>query len=218
VISNGVDTTYFRPDLRSEAIRASLGAGPGDFLVGYCGLHGLMQGLEVVVKAAKRLENDPRIRIVMIGDGPTKQMLVGLAKELKVTNLAFHDVRPKKEIPAILSSCDASLVPLATRLPGTMPSKFYEALAAGTPPLIAKGCEAEPLVNQHGVGATFEPLDDAELASAVRGLAAEPERHRRMREQCVALSKRFDRTVIAARTEKLLEAVAAGQALPDVPW
>lgn len=218
VISNGVDTTLFRPELRSEEIRASFGAGPDDFLAGYCGLHGLAQGLEAVVGAAERLKNHPNIKIIMVGDGPVKDELVRSAAEKNLTNLKFYDQRPKKEIPSILASCDASLIPLLARLPGTMPSKVYEALSAGTVPIVAKGCEGDTLISQFDAGQTFEPLDDKQLAEAILTLADNPGRLKELRQNCLKLAGRFDRNVIAERTEAILTAVLEGRKLPDVSW
>ena len=131
VISNGVDTTLFRPDLRSETTRAEFGAGPDDFLVGYCGLHGISQGMDVILDAAERLRDREDIKFILIGDGPCKKHLMDEAASRRLTNIAFHDPRPKPQIPPILASCDASLIPLVSRMEGTMPSKFYEAMASG---------------------------------------------------------------------------------------
>lgn len=218
VISNGVDTKFFRPELRSEATRAELGAVPGDFLVGYCGLHGLAQGLEAVMIAADMLRDASNIKFVMIGDGPTKERLVARAREMKLTNVTFLSYRPKKEMPAILASLDVSLVPLAERFPGTMPSKVYEALAAGVPPVVAAGCEGDALVSQFEAGVTYEPGDGAAMAKVIRELAESHELWKRMRENAIHLSCRFDRDVIVHRTEKILKAVASGLPLPEVAW
>ena len=218
VISNGVDTHLFRPALRSHEVRGALGAGPADFLVGYCGLHGLAQGLEVVVDAARRLRDHPGVKIVMVGDGPTKDQLVVSAEETGLENLKFFGRRPKSEMPALVASLDASLVPLSVHLPGTMPSKFYEALASGTAPIVAKGCEAEPLVNKHNVGRAFEPGDGGELARAVLDLAADPEELQAVRGNCLRLAERFDRDAIAERTELVLRAAANRDPLPEVSW
>ena len=121
VISNGVDTETFRPELADEKIRQEFGIKEGDFFVGYCGLHGLAQGLEVVLGAAQKLKDYPTIKIVMIGDGPLKEELVQKAKQLQLDNLKFYDRKPKNQMPGILASMDASLVTLAGRFPGTMP-------------------------------------------------------------------------------------------------
>jgi colanic acid biosynthesis glycosyl transferase WcaI len=218
VISNGVDTKFFRPDLRSRTVRAELGAGSDDLLVGYCGLHGLAQGLEVALGAAERLRDRPDVKFILVGDGPTKSKLVAMAGEKRLENLTFFDRRPKRDVPAILASCDASLVPLVARLPGTMPSKVYEALAAGTPPIVAKGCEGEALVSKFDAGLAFEPMDAEELAGQVRFLADHPQRLRKMRDNGVRLAKRFERDAIADRTEAILRAVGDRSRLPDVSW
>lgn len=218
IISNGVDTKLFRPDLRSDAVRASLGAGPDDFLAGYCGLHGLAQGLEVILDAAERLRDLPRIKFVLIGDGPTRDDLIQMAGRKQLTNVTFLDRRPKKEMPPILASCEVSLVPLVARLPGVMPSKVYEALASGAPPIVAKGCEGDPLVTQFDAGRTFEPMHGNELAEAVRELADHPDIYRRVRANGLTLSRRFDRDAIAERTDVVLRAVAEGRPLAEVAW
>ncbi len=218
VISNGVDTHLFRPELRSEAIRRSLGAGADDFLVGYCGLLGLAQGLEVVIGAAERLKDRPRVKLFLMGDGPVRDELLALAREKDLPNLAFQDRRPKAGVPAVLASCNVSLVPLMTHLPGTMPSKTYEALAAGTPPIVTRGCEADTLVSQFNAGRTFEPLDADGLAEAICELADDPAEYARVRDNGIRLAGRFDRDVIAARTNAILVAVAERRPLPEVTW
>jgi glycosyltransferase involved in cell wall biosynthesis len=218
IISNGVNTKMFRPDLRSETIRGELGLADGDFLAMYSGLHGLAQGLEVIVDAANRLRDNNRIKFVMVGEGPTKESLVRRADELKLSNLKFLPHRPKKEMPALLASADVSMIPLAARMPGTMPSKIYEAMASSVPVVVAKGCEGEALVNKFDVGMVFEPLDSQELAAAISSLASDPQRHQEMRVNCLEISKRFDRAVTAERTELILLAVAQGKEIPKVGW
>ena len=216
VVSNGVDLGLFHPSLRSDEVRRSLGAGPDDFLVGYCGLHGLFQGLEVVVEAAYRLRGHTRVKFVMVGDGPSKRSLVSLADDRGVTNLRFEDMAPRSVVASILASCDAAVAPLAAELPGTMPSKVFEALASGVPLIVSKGCEAEALVNEHGVGRTFAPLDSEELVSAVIELANHADGREEMSRRARELSRQFDLDRVASRTEAVLEVVASGKPLPDL--
>lgn len=218
VISNGVDTNFFSPARSNEQSRSELGAGPTTFLVGYCGLHGLAQGLDSVIDAAEILKGWPNIRVVMIGDGPVKQDLKVRAKKLGLENLHFLERRAKSEMPSIVASCDAILVPLGARMPGTMPSKVYEALAAGTPPIVARGCEGAILIETFNCGLTFDPMDAEGLAEAIIRLFEDPELLSGMRKRAVALAQRFDRDVIAERTTCVLEAIAAGRPLPEVTW
>lgn len=218
VISNGVDTALFAPALRSDQFRRTINARDDDFVVIYCGLHGMAQGLEVVIDAASRLKAEDKIRFVMIGDGPVKESLLKQSESKGLNNITFMDPKPKKEIPAILASCDMSLVPLLSRLPGTMPSKVYEALASGVPPMVAKGCEGEDLVEKHGAGMSFEPMDGAEMADKIASLARHPDQWATMRTKAIELSKRFDREVIADRTEQILKAIVEDRELPKVEW
>lgn len=155
---------------------------------------------------------------MLIGDGPCKDDLAAMVRGKGLSNVRFFPPRPKREIPAILASCDCSLIPLHKRMPGTMPSKTYEALAAGVPAIVAKGCEAEKLVNQFHTGLAYEPGDDAEFADAVRHLAEHPHDVQAIQLNCLRLAKRFDRDVIAERTEALLVALAEGWPLPEVVW
>ena len=215
VISNGVDLDLFRPSLRSEDVRSSLGAGPGDFLVGYCGLHGLFQGLEVVVEAAARLSGHPEVKFVMVGDGPSKRSLVSLADSKGVTNLRFEDTVPRPMVASILASCDAAVAPLAAELPGTMPSKVYEALASGAPLVVTRGCEAENLVNEHGVGRVFTPLDSGELATIIVELADDSDSIEEMSRRCRELAERFDLDRTSSHAEAVLTAASEGRPLPD---
>ena len=192
VVSSGVDLDLFQPSLRSAEVRQSMGVGPDDFLVGYCGLHGLFQGLEVVVEAANRLRGHPAIKFVMVGDGPARRSLVSLAKERGVTNLRFEDTVPRSAVASILASCDAAMAPLTAEMPGTMPSKVYEALASGVPLIVTRGCEAEALVTEHGVGRAFTPLDSEELAAILVEMANSPGAREEMRRNARDLSLRFD--------------------------
>jgi len=218
VISNGVDTTLFSPKFRSEVIRKTLGAKDRTFLVGYCGLHGLAQGLEAVIEAAKYIQYEQHIKFILMGDGPVKKNLVKLKQQKQIRNLFFYDQKPKSEMPAIVSSCDIMIVPLSTRLPGTMPSKIYEALASGTPPIVAKGCEGEKLLTTYQAGMTYEPMDGEELAEKVKKLVFDPQLYKEIRQNAIKISKRFDRDLIAQRTEILLKAVNESHTLPIVEW
>lgn len=217
VISTGVDTELFRHDRRSEAVRQELGAGPETILAAYCGLLGAAQGLESLLRAADLLRHDERIRFVVMGDGPERERLHALAAELKLPNLRILERRPQAEVANVLAAADIALAPLRVRLPGTMPSKIYEALASGLPVVVARGCEGEGLVREFKVGRTYEPMDAAGLAEAVSSLAEEA-RTSAMRERCRALALRFSIDAIAERTGAMLEAVADGRPLPPVQW
>ena len=215
VISNGADLKMFDPSLRSQEVRDSLYVKPEDFLVCYIGLHGMFQGLEVVLEGAEKMRENRAIKFVMIGDGPRKEALKDLASRKNLDNLKFLDLVDSERIPSILASCDAALVPLAAEFPSTMPSKVYETLASGVPVVISTGCEGARVVEQGKAGLTFRPGNAMELAEALAYLEANKEETALMRKKCRELACHFDYDRIAEQTESFLLAIADGSAIPS---
>jgi glycosyltransferase involved in cell wall biosynthesis len=208
----------FNPKFFNKEIRLEYYTGDDDILVGYLGLHGLAQGLEVVVDAAEKLRDTKSIKFILVGEGPTKLNLIERANDKKLTNITFYNGRPKADMPKILASLDISLVPLSGRFPGTMPSKVYEALASGTPPIVAKACEGDALVSQYNAGRTYEPMDADDLVRAIADLTTDRQEYEKVKQNGIMLSMRFDRAVIADRTEKILTAIHNGAELPSIDW
>ena len=209
VIPGGTDIELFRPDRRSEDLRRSLGFAEADFLVGYCGLHGLFQGLQIVIGAAAKLRDTPRIKFLLAGDGPTKKALVELALAARLDNVAFVDPLPRAQVGELVASFDVALVPLAAELPGTMPSKVYETLACGVPLIVSEGCEAAPLVRDHGLGRAMRPLDVDALVAAIVDLVDNPGEVERIRRDARRIAKRYDFDAVARGTEATFSALVA---------
>ena len=171
-----------------------------NILVRYIGLHGIAQGLEQVVLAARELEPLDNIQIELIGDGPEKQALVQMSKELEANNIRFRDPVPHQQVRALLNAADICLVPLKIRLTGAVPSKLYEAMAVGKPVVLVADGEAARIVEDYACGLVVKPGDIRGLSAAIRTLASNPETRRRMgangRRAAVAY---FDRAEIAGR-------------------
>src|SRR5947207_5761959 len=70
-LSNGVDSETFRPDRATAGSEQLLGRN-GRCLALYAGLHGLAQGLELLVDAAAALPSDADLELILMGDGPKK--------------------------------------------------------------------------------------------------------------------------------------------------
>ena len=207
VIPGGTDLELFRPSRRSNRLRESLGLGEDDFLVGYCGLYGLFQGLEVVMGAAEKLRDHARIKFVLAGDGPTRATLVELATAARLDNVVFKDPIPREEVGELVASFDVALVPLAAEQPGRMPAKVYETLACGVPMIVCEGCEAAPLVTDHGLGRVVRPSDVDALADAIVDLLADPAEVKRIRRNAREMAKRYDLDEVARGAEALFLAL-----------
>ena len=207
-LSNGVDTSLFRPECRSDASRARLANGGGEraCIAMYAGLHGIAQGLDQILDAAARLTDLPSLEFALVGDGPVKSKLMAKSRELGLSNVRFLDARPREEMPGLVASADLAIVPLKMSLPGAVPSKIYEAMGAGVPIVLVASGEAAAILDRSQAGVHVAPGDVPGLATAIRGLAADPDRRARLGAAGRSAAVRdFDRVGIADRFIDRLE-------------
>ena len=201
---NGVDADRFEKG-DGAAYRAELGL-DGKFVVLYAGTMGLAQSLMTAIEAARRLEDDDRVRFVLAGDGAERDALCAAAGH----NVVMLPPQPGHRMPDLLAAADASLVSLRN-VPlflGAVPSKTYEAMAAGKPILLCAAGEAPDLLRRAEAGVVVPPEDPDALAQAVRELQADPEARARMGGSGRRFVRQnFERDVLAARFEALLEGV-----------
>ena len=148
----------------------------------YAGLHGLAQGLDQLIEAALSLRNLDNIRFCLIGDGPEKQNLISLAEKIQATNVSFHNIVTKLEIPRLLNSADILVVPLKKQLTGAVPSKLYESMAAAKPVILIAENEAAGIVNGAGCGIVVKPGDVQGIVNAIKKLAEDPKTRKQMGE------------------------------------
>ena len=201
-LSNGVDTSLFRPECRSAAARARLANGGGESacIALYAGLHGIAQGLDQILEAAARQTDLPSLEFTLVGDGPVKSSLMAKSRELGLSNVRFLDALPREEMPGLVASADLAIVPLKMSLPGAVPSKIYEAMGAGVPIVLVATGEAAAIVDRSQAGVHVAPGDVPGLATAIRGLAADPARRARLGTAGRSAAVRdFDRIAIADR-------------------
>ena len=202
--ANGTDTERFSPARRSETLWQEL-IGAGGPVALYAGLHGACQGLDQLIEAAERLQDD-QLRVVLVGDGPEKEALVESSRRRRLRNVAFLEPQPKEAMPALLASADIAVVTLRTRIPGAVPSKLYEAMASGLPvALVAEGEPAE-ILRSAKAGVAVKPGDVKGLADALQRLArSDGERASLGAAGRAAASERFDRRPICDRFIEALE-------------
>ena len=173
-LPNGAELSYYDPHKFSGKWRAGNGFITSDFLVFYGGIIGHAQGLEVILKAAERLKAQPMIKFIIMGDGPLKDSLLNIKKDIDLKNVYFYDTVPKVEMPDVISSINLSVIPLKKLdlFKGAIPSKIFESLAMKKPILLGVEGEAKTLFIDEGkCGLAFEPENDTQLAEKVLHLS-----------------------------------------------
>jgi colanic acid biosynthesis glycosyl transferase WcaI len=204
-LSNGADTTRFHPDRADPEVRREL-APNGEFAVLYAGLHGLAQGLDQVLQAAKLLSAKCSCRFTFLGDGPEKASLVEEADRLGLTNVSFAAPVSSKDMPAMVASADASIIPLKTDIPGAVPSKLYESMASARAIIYVAEGEGADIVRRTNAGLVVHPGDVHAIAEAVERLASDPALRKELGASGRrAAEERFDRSSIANRFIDYLE-------------
>jgi colanic acid biosynthesis glycosyl transferase WcaI len=169
---NGVALSVPEP---AGAFRQRHHFSPDDFLAIYSGNIGFKQGLEGLVDSAKFVR-DPRIKIVICGDGAQRQAIETRASGLG--NIRFLPLLPAAEYRAMLADCDVAVV---TQTAGSgrafFPSKLLASFAAGRPVLSVADAESElcGAVRESGGGVNVLPNQPEELSRALENLASDSE-------------------------------------------
>jgi glycosyltransferase involved in cell wall biosynthesis len=210
-IRNGVDGGRFDPAAPADpAMRARLGAHPGDCLVLYLGTHGISQGLGTVADAAGRLAGEP-VRFAFVGEGADKPALCRRVTERGLGNVTMLPGVPADGVPAVLAAADICLVPLrdVALFAAFIPSKMFEYLAAGKAVLGSVRGEAAQILAEAGA-AVVPPEDSAALATEIRALAADPVRRQAMGRLGRAHVERcFDQAALAREYRTILDAAGS---------
>ncbi len=211
VIKNGVDLTLFTSAASGEDIKKRFDL-EGRFVAAYVGTHGMAHGLDTILDAAQLLKDDPRIGLLLVGDGAERKRLQERVETLKLDNIRVVGQLPKSDMPAVWAATDASLILLrkSDAFKKVIPSKMFEAMAMERPIVLGVEGEARELLESADAGMAIEPESAEELAAAVKKLAADPE-------LCASYGRRglahvrehYDRAKLAARYLDLLEDAVA---------
>ena len=207
-LPNGTVPELFNPDRDGRAIRAELGL-EGKFVVGFCGNHGVAQGLPGVLEAARLLRDHETIHFLFVGEGPVKAHLLDVRERLALANVTLLPEVPLAEIASYINAADVMLVPLKADpiFRGFIPSKLFDFMACARPVVLAVDGEARTVVEQSGGGVYVEPGRPQALANVLLDLAAAPDRLRTMGELGRAYVLRsYLRDTQALRLEQILAA------------
>jgi glycosyltransferase involved in cell wall biosynthesis len=185
LIPNGVDPEMFGagPDLsaRAAAIRTRLGL-CDKFIVMYAGVMGPANDLGILLDAAAELNDDPRIHVVLVGDGKARKQLEAQAQQRGLVNVTFAGPQSKNDMRAFLQVADVCVATLQNiamfRL--TYPNKVFDYLAAARPVVLAIDGVIRQVVDDARAGIFVPPGDPHAIAGAIRELANDQERGREM--------------------------------------
>lgn len=161
VVARGVDTTLFSPARRSEELRRSWGLEPDDLAVCYVGRLAAEKNLDLVIRTFAAIRSmDARARLVLVGDGPMREVLSQTFREG-----LFAGVRTGTDLATHYASADLFLFPSLTETFGNV---TLEAMASGLSVLAYDYAAAAQHIRSGANGVTVAVGDeDAFVAQAL---------------------------------------------------
>ena len=180
VIQNGINVERFTSRSSIEdrrALRATLGFGAQDYVVGICAALRREKAHIDLLQAISRLRTmDASVKLMIIGDGQERSSIEKNIQALGLENCAVitgyrQDVRP------FIEACDVMV--LCSHAVETFSIAALEAMALGKPLVLTRIGGAEEQVIPGKNGFLYEPGDIDALTGHLRELA-DPERRNQM--------------------------------------
>lgn len=194
----GVDAELFHPTKRSRALRRKLGA-TEKVLVGYVGRLAAEKELGLLA----RLQDDPRVQLVLVGGGPEEERLRAL-----LPTAHFLGVLHGEELAAAHASLD---IFVHTGRHETFCQAAQEALASGVPVVAPDSGGPRDLVAAGRTGYLYRPGDIDDLFRIVGLLAGERSFRKKLGRQARAsVEHRSWPAVNSALVDHYRDAIAGG--------
>ncbi len=164
---------------RTDALREVLGIPADQRIVLYQGLVRDGRGLMRLIAAMRDV---PGAALVIIGDGPTKHLLVDQAARARPGRAHFLPHTPPGDLLRLTASADLGVhvpEPLTLSIRLALPNKLFEYLMAGLPVVVTDIPEMRRVVEGFDVGLVVDPYDRDGLAAALRRALSDAEARRR---------------------------------------
>ncbi len=193
IVPSGIDVGLFGSGKRDEALRARLGARPGDRLLLSVGRLAREKNVELLLDALAR-NGDESLKLAVAGDGPMRAELEQRASDLGLgARTRFLGALPRTDLPDLYASADAFAMPSTTETQGLV---LAEALAAGAYVIAADAPQNADVLGSAG---TLVPATPETFA---RAFALVPvQRDEAVRATAAAAAARFS---IEAQIDRML--------------
>lgn len=177
VIPNGIDFERFRDLPAVEEAKAAAGLA-GRTVLGFIGFIRDWHGLDRVVRyIAERA--DPALHLLMIGDGPERESLLALAKQLGVAaQVTATGIVPREQVGRWLRAFDVALQPDVTEY--ASPLKLFEYLYVGLAVLAPDTRNIREVLRDGENAVLFNPTARGDFQDALDRLVRDPQLRTRL--------------------------------------
>lgn len=206
VVPSGIDFLSPEDMKKSDYLRKELSLAPDDYLVGIVAHLADHKGHKYLIDATKRLKDKaPKIKIIIVGEGPLLMKLTRQAKEIHVEDMVFF-LGFREDVHKILASLD--LFVLSSYLEG-LGSSIIDAMAHKLP-VVATNVGGIPEVVIDGkTGLLVPPRHPAALAEAILKLYGDPSLSLQFGQMgCEVVHKKFSAESMANKILGIYERLA----------
>lgn len=179
-------------------------------LIVYTGALGAVNGVEYLVRAARRMRDlDPGIQVLIVGHGREWESTKALAARHALLDTTVHmwEKVPKADLPVILGAAtmSSSFVRPIRALWENSANKFFDALAASRPIAVNYGGWQADLLRETGAGLVLDPIDADEAGKLLADRLRDTDWLRRARAAAHRLAvERFSRDLLFDQFEEVL--------------
>ncbi|WP_395309796.1 glycosyltransferase [Mycobacterium sp. AMU20-3851] len=176
IIRNGVDPTLFDVTTCRDSL-GEFGVTEGDPVVGIIGMLRWEKDHETFLRAARIvLDQLPRAKFLVVGDGPCRSGLEALCSDLDLSgSVCFTGIRG--DIDRILCAVDVFAMTSTTEC---FPMALLEAMACARPVVCTAVGGIVEIVNDGETGYLVSPRSPEQVAARMVQLLSDPEAARRM--------------------------------------
>jgi colanic acid biosynthesis glycosyl transferase WcaI len=171
VATNWASTEAISPQVRSKNKLLNKLKLDDKFVVQFWGNMGRPHCIDDLVDAAQLLASDPAIHFLLIGWGTKKSWAIKEKQVRGLENLTILDPPPREDSSDVQNACDVAINALVSGMTGiSVPSRTYNAMAAGKPVLAVCDPESElaTMVNEEGIGWVVPPGRPDLIAAILR--------------------------------------------------
>lgn len=162
-IYNWVDPDMVRnvPD-GDNRLFDEFGIDPSKFRIVYAGNLGSAQNIDIIIDAAKRLENLDSVEFIVFGEGTEKERIRNRVEKENHSNIKLLPLQPAARVSEVYSLGNVAIVSCKKGFGGiAMPSKFWNIMSTETPVIASfdEDTDIQYLLSEYNLGWFTEAED-----------------------------------------------------------
>lgn len=206
LLPNWVDAQEIHPVHGSNIFRTRLGLGANTCVALYSGNMGEKQGLEILLEAARMMQEELEMMFVLCGEGSAKERLMQMGAGLP--NVLWLSLQPIEQLNELLNLADIHLLPQRADVADlVMPSKLLGMLASGRPILATAHSGTQLAKVVLSCGKVVEPGNAQGLAQALLELLHAPQQREKLGAVARKIAGQWEKAKVLSEFEIQLRAL-----------